>query len=405
MSQKKIYFDYAATTPLDPRVLKAMMPYLKNKFGNASSLHSFGQDAVEGVDLAREKLAKFLHCEVNEVYFTSGATESNNWVFKALPRAYKRQYKVEYDQMEMITTEIEHPCVLESARFCFIERNIKVHYLPVAKEGIIDLKVLKKTINDKTVLISIMYVNNEIGTIQPIAEIGKLVKEINLERAKRKAPPLYFHTDAVQAVNYLDCDVKKLGVDFLSLSGHKIYGSKGVGALYIRKSAILAPFFHGGHQEYGKRAGTSNVAGIVGLGAAVDLLQTKEHKAEIARIKKMRDKIITTILKKIPQTQLNGSKEKRLPNNVNITFVNAEGESILMKLDMLGIAVSTGSACASGSLNPSHVILSIGVKPEHAHGSVRFTLGRYTKEREVDYLLKVLPGVIKDLRRMSPLKM
>lgn len=276
---KPIYLDYAATTPLDPRVLKAMMPYLKNKFGNASSLHSFGQEAVEGVDLAREKVADFLHCELGEVYFTSGATESNNWVFKALPRAYKRQYKVEYDQMEMITTEIEHPCVLESARFDYMERGIRVHYLPVKKDGIVDLKVLEKNINDKTILVSIMYANNEIGTIEPIAEIGQLIKKINSDRAKRKVPPLYFHTDAVQAVNYLDCDIQKLGVDFLSLSGHKIYGPKGVGVLYIRKGrsneSPLQPFFHGGHQEYGKRAGTSNVAGIVGLGAAIDLLGQK----------------------------------------------------------------------------------------------------------------------------------
>jgi cysteine desulfurase len=311
--------------------------------------------------------------------------------------------------MEIITTAIEHPCVLESARFDYTERGIKVHYLPVDKDGLVSLTELKKKISDKTVLISIMYANNEIGTIQPIAEIGQLVSEVNADRAKRKVPPLFFHTDAVQAVNYLDCDVQKLGVDFLSLSAHKIYGPKGVGALFVRvgangSSPVFAPFFHGGHQEYGKRAGTLNVAGIVGLGVAIELLQTKEHKDEIVRIKKMRDKIITTILKKIPNTFLNGSLEKRLPNNVNITFVNAEGESILMKLDMEGIAVSTGSACASGSLNPSHVILGIGVKPEHAHGSVRITLGRQTTMAEVDRLLKVLPGVIKDLRRMSPLE-
>jgi cysteine desulfurase len=392
---KYIYFDHSATTPIDKEVLAAMRPYLNNSFGNPSSLYGLGQKARQGIEDAREKIAKFLNCENEEVFFTSGATESNNLAILGLIKKIKRQNNDR--KIHIIASQIEHPAVLEVFNELKKE-GIEVTYLPVAKDGLARVDDLKKAIKRETVLVSIMYVNNEVGTIQPISESGKFLKEIN---KKRKAEEkIYFHTDAVQAANYCDCRVDFLGVDMLSLSGHKIYGPKGVGALYIRKGTPILPLVYGGHQEKSLRSGTENVAGIVGMGKAIEMINKKDGE----RIKKMRNRVVNELLKKIPETIFNGDLEKRIPSNANFCFKNVEGESILLMLDMEGIAVSTGSACSSGSLKPSHVLLAMGVPQEVSHGSVRITLGKDNTAKEVDKLLKVLPLIIKKLRDISPIK-
>ena len=387
---KQIYLDYAATTPIDKEVLKAMMPYFKKDFGNPSSLHRFGQIARVAIDEARRKVAKFLNCQEDEVVFTGSATEANNLAIFGVVRALKKKGI----KPHIITSKIEHHAVLHP--FEELEKEgIEVSFLAPNKEGIIEVKEIQNAIKENTVFVSVMYANNEIGTIQPIKEIGQFLAKINKERKHK----IYFHTDAVQAVNYLDCDVQKLKVDLLTLSAHKIYGPKGVGALFIKKGTPIKPIIYGGGHEFGLRSGTENVAGIVGLGKAIELVE--KHKDDIERIKKLRDKIIEKV-SKIPNTRLNGSKEKRLPNNANISISGAEGESLVIALDQHGIAVSTGSACSSKDLKPSHVLLAIGLSPKEAHGSLRITLGRFTTEEEVDYFLKVLPKVVKRLREISP---
>jgi len=387
---KQIYLDYAATTPIDKEVLKAMMPYFKKDFGNPSSLHHFGQIARVAIDEARRKVAKFLNCQEDEVVFTGSATEANNLAIFGVVRALKKKGI----KPHIITSKIEHHAVLHP--FEELEKEgIEVSFLAPNKEGIIEVKEIQNAIKENTVFVSVMYANNEIGTIQPIKEIGQFLAKINKERKHK----IYFHTDAVQAVNYLDCDVQKLKVDLLTLSAHKIYGPKGVGALFIKKGTPIKPIIYGGGHEFGLRSGTENVAGIVGLGKAIELVE--KHKDDIERIKKLRDKIIEKV-SKIPNTRLNGSKEKRLPNNANISISGVEGESLVIALDQHGIAVSTGSACSSKDLKPSHVLLAIGLSPKEAHGSLRITLGRFTTEEEVDYFLKVLPKVVKRLREISP---
>ncbi|MCD6410549.1 cysteine desulfurase [bacterium] len=387
---KQIYLDYAATTPTDPEVLKTMMPYFKKEFGNPSSLHRFGQIALVAIDEARRKVAKFLNCQEDEIVFTGSATEANNLAIFGVTKALKKKGI----KPHIITSKIEHHAVLhpfeESEK-----QGIEVSFIAPNKEGIIKLESVKKAIKENTVFVSLMYANNEIGTIQPIEEIGQFLAKINKERKQR----IYFHTDAVQAINYLDCNIKELGVDLLTLSAHKIYGPKGVGALFIKKGTPIKPIIYGGGHEFGLRSGTENVAGIVGLGKAIEL--GEKYKNDIERIKKLRDKIIEKVLK-IPNTRLNGLKEKRLPNNVNISISGVEGESLMIALDQQGIAVSTGSACSSRELKPSHVLLAIGLSPKEAHGSLRITLGRFTTEEEVDYFLKVLPNVVKRLREISP---
>lgn len=384
-----IYLDNAAATPCDRAVFKAMEPYFCEKFGNPNSLHSFGQEAKQGIRQARRLMADFLNCDCAEIFFTSGATESNNWALKGVAQALKKQGN------HIITTEIEHPCILATAEY-LAKQGFKITYLKPQKNGIVKISDIEKAITKKTVLISVMYANNEIGTIQPISEIGRLVKKIKKQN-KQIFP--FFHTDAAQAVNYLDCNVEKLGVDLLSLSGHKIYGPKGIGALYIKKRIPIAPFMHGGHQEKGLRAGTLNVPAIVGIGKAIELVE--KYQTKNSETEQLRDYLIENILKKISGSQLNGDKKNRLPNSVNFSFRGVEGESVLMMLDAEGIAASTGSACASASLESSHVLLALGLPHILSHSSIRITLGRQTTKKEIDYLLKVLPQIIEKIRKIT----
>ena len=390
---KKIYLDYAASTPVDKKVLDEMMPYFSEKFGNPSSIHQFGQEAMEAVDKARSQVADFLHCSTNEVIFTSGATESNNLTIKGVIKA------TQIENPHIITSAIEHHCVLNSCETALKDKVADVSFVKVNKEGIINPEDIRNAIKENTVLVSIMYGNNEVGTIQPIAEIGKIIKEINGDRKDNKLPEVYFHTDAVQAVNYLDCNVKSLGVDLLSLSGHKIHGPKGIGVLYVKRGTKIRSTQQGGEQEYNLRAGTHNVSGIVGIGKAISLIF--ENRKKMDETKELRDYMISEVLKTIPNSRLNGSKEFRLPHNANFSFKGIEGESLLMMLDQEGIAVSTGSACSSTSLAPSHVLSAMGIPPEIAHASIRFTLGRDTMKEDIDYALKVLKEKIEKLREIS----
>jgi len=378
---QKIYLDYAATTPVDPDVVKAMLPYFTDRFGNPSSIHSFGQEGKAAMEEARDKIANFIGAKPEEIIFTSGGTESDNFAVKG--GVYKGNH--------IITTSIEHHAIIKSCRF--LEKNgFKVTYLPVDKNGLLNPEDVKKAITNETVLISVMHANNEIGTIEPIAEIGEI--------ARKKG--IYFHTDAVQSFGHLPINVDKLNVDLLSVSAHKLYGPKGVGALYVRKGTRMTAFMHGGEQERNRRASTENVPGIVGFGRAVEIAGEK-MAAEKEKLTILRDKLIKGIFERIGDVRLNGHPSKRLPNNVNISIDFVEGESMLLNLDMEGIAASTGSACSSSSLEPSHVLLALGLRHELAHGSLRFTFGRYTKEEDVDYLLEVLPKIINKLRSMSPL--
>jgi len=390
---KKIYLDYAATTPVDKKVVEEMIPYFSEKFGNPSSIHQLGQEAMEGIDKARSQVADFLNCGTNEVIFTSGATESNNMTIKGVLKA------TQVENPHIITSAIEHHCVLNSCEIVQKDKIAEVSFVKVNKDGIINPDDIKSAIKENTVLVSVMYGNNEVGTIQPIAKIGQMLKEVNIERENKKLPKIYFHTDAVQAVNYLSCDVEELGVDFLSLSGHKIHGPKGVGVLYIKRGTKIKSIQQGGEQEYNLRAGTHNVPGIVGLGKAISLVL--ENREKMDAIKELRDYLINEVEKNIPNSRLNGSREFRLPHNANFSFQGVEGESLLMMLDQEGIAISTGSACSSASLAPSHVLLAMGIPPEIAHASIRFTLGKETTKDEIDYTLKVLVEKIKRLREIS----
>lgn len=382
---KRIYLDYAATTPTDPEVIKAMEPYFFEKFGNPSSIHSFGQEAKKAIEDSREKVALFLGAKPEEIVFTSGGTESNNFAIVGVANACENKGN------HIIASAIEHHAVGEPCKF-LEKRGFKVTFVGVDKYGLVDPDDVKKAITDKTILISVMHANNEIGTIQPIAEIGRVAKEKGI----------YFHTDAVQTVGHIPVNVDKLNLDLLSLSAHKFYGPKGVGALYIRKGTRLERFLHGGDQERGRRASTHNTAGIVGLAYALQLCEAKMQDEANFQLR-LRDKLIKEIPNKISEVYLNGHPIQRLPNNVNYSIKYIEGESTLLNLDMLGIAASTGSACTSSSLEPSHVLLAIGLSHEVAHGSLRFTLGRWSKQEDVDYLLEHLPKVVTTLRAMSPL--
>ena len=341
------------------------------------------------IGMARQNLAEFLGCESEEIVFTGSATEADNLAIFGTLKAVK------ITKPHIITSQIEHPAVLESCRE-LERRGVEVTYLSVGKDGVVEVSELKKAMKSNTVLVSIMYAINEVGTIQPIAEIGELIKKINTK--------ILFHIDAVQAANFLDCDVKKLGVDLLTLSGHKIYGPKGVGALYVKRGTPIAPIIYGGGHERGLRSGTENVAGIVGLGQAVKEIQNPKLKIQNIRIRQFRDKLIKTILKIIPASRLNGSLTQRLANNVNISFDGAEGEAIVVALDQKGIACSTGSACSSGSLEPSHVLLALGLSEEAAHGSLRLTMGKYNTAKDIEKIIKVLPVIIQRLRKISGYK-
>ncbi|OGC04220.1 cysteine desulfurase NifS [candidate division WOR-1 bacterium RIFOXYA12_FULL_43_27] len=381
----RIYLDYAATTPALPEVIAGMLPYFKDNYGNPSSIHSFGQEAKAAIDSSREKIAKSIGAKAEEIVFTSGGTESDNFALEGV--AFKNQEKGNH----IIVSKIEHHAVLECAEFLG-KHGFEVTTLPVDRFGVVNPEDLKKVLTDKTILVSIMHANNEIGTIQPIAELSKIAKEKGI----------YFHTDAVQSFGHLPINVDKLGIDLLSLSGHKFYGPKGIGALYIKKGTRMVPFLHGGGQERNRRASTENVPGIVGMGIASEIVHLNLTD-EINRETVLRDKLINAILKNIPDTILNGHPTERLPNNANFSIKYIEGESILLNLDMLGIAGSSGSACTSGSLDPSHVLLSIGLPHEIAHGSLRLTLGRFTEEKEIDYVIENLPPIVEKLRAMSPI--
>jgi len=388
---RRVYLDYAATTPTHPKVVEAMIPYFSDKFGNPSSLHRFGQEAKAAIEQAREKVARLIGAKPEEVVFTSGGTEADNFALEGVAFAHEARGR------HIITSAIEHHAVLECAEF-LKKRGFQITYLPVDKYGLVDPAKVAEAITDKTILVSIMHANNEVGTIQPIAEIAKVIKA----RSQALGIRIYFHTDAVQTVGHLPLKVEELGVDLLSMSAHKLYGPKGVGALYIRKGTKITRFLHGGGQENGRRSSTENVPGIVGFGVAAEIAE-QEMEKENKRLMELRDQLIKGILENIPDSQLNGHPGLRLPNNVNVSIKYVEGESMLLNLDMQGIAASTGSACSSGSLEPSHVLLALGLSHELAHGSLRFTLGRYTSEEDIATVLKVLPEIVYKLRAMSPL--
>lgn len=380
-----VYLDNSATTPVKPEVLSTMLPYLKEEFGNPSSIYKKANATEEAVRVAREQVAKALGAKPGEIFFTSGGSEADNWAVKgaALANSHKGKH--------IITSQIEHHAVLHTLEF-LEKQGYSVTYLPVDAEGKVSVSDVKSALRDDTVLITIMMANNEIGTIQPIAEIAKIAKENKV----------LFHTDAVQAVGSLKVDVNELGVDMLSLSAHKFGGPKGVGALYIKSGTKVETLIHGGGQERGRRAGTENVAGIVGLGTAITLA-TEKLDEKAARIKKMRDTLIDGILKTIPDARLNGHRTDRLPGNANFCFRYIEGEALLLRLDAKGVAASSGSACTSGSLDPSHVLLALGLPHEIAHGSLRLSIGEQNTQEEIDYVLEVLPGIVEILRMMSPL--
>ena len=383
---KTTYMDYSATTYVKPEVLDAMMPFFTEKFGNPSSFYGISRETKMAVDNARAQVAKAINCDPNEVYFTGGGSEADNWAIKGIATAHMKKGN------HIITTKIEHHAVLHTCEF--LEKfGFEVTYLDVNEEGFIDLKQLESAITDKTILVSIMFANNEIGTIQQIKEIGAICRE----------KKVLFHTDAVQAIGSVPVDVKEMNIDLLSLAGHKLYGPKGIGALYIRKGVRIDNLIHGGGQERGRRAGTENIPGVVGLGKAIEIA-TENIEENRARLTVLRDKLIDGVLERIPYARLNGPRgDKRLPGNSNISFEFIEGESILLSLDFEWICASSGSACTSGSLDPSHVLLAIGLPHEKAHGSLRTTLGAASTEEDVEKLLNELPPIIERLRNMSPL--
>ena len=382
---RRIYLDYAATTPTHPDVVKTMLPYFTETFGNPSSIYSYGQEAKGVIEKARAKVADFIGARDEEIVFTSGGTESDNFAIKSV--AFANESKGNH----IITSSIEHHAVLETCKFLG-RKGFLATYLPVNEYGLVDPGDVKKVITDKTILVSVMHANNEVGTIEPIAEIGKITKEAGI----------YFHTDAVQTVGHIPVDVDVLGVDLLSISAHKLYGPKGVGALYIRKGTKLLPFMHGGEQEWRRRASTENVPGIVGFGKAVELAQ-HDMGQEAERLTYLRAQLVKGLLERIDHVRLNGHPVMRLPNNANVSIDYVEGESMVLNLDLEGICVSTGSACSSSSLEPSHVLLAMGLSHEQAHGSLRFTLGKWTTEEEMGRVLEVLPRIVARLRAMSPL--
>jgi len=388
MKKRLIYLDHAATTYLRPEVERAMAPFWTEKFGNPSALYSIGRESSQAVEQARKTVADIFGCSPEEIIFEGSGTESDNHALIGAALANQVQGK------HLITSAIEHHAVLHALEF-LESQGFEVTYLPVDKQGIVKLTELKKAIRSDTSLVSIMYANNEIGTVQPIKEIAQILSSSN--------PHILFHTDGCQAAGFFDLKVQELGVDLMTINGSKIYGPKGTGVLYVRKGISINPLIHGGGQEKGKRAGTENVAGIIGLAKALELVQ-QEKDQENERLIKLRDKLIKGLLK-IPKVILNGHAEKRLPNNVNVTVLDIEGEAMLLHLDELGICASSGSACTSGSLEPSHVIIALGHPYEVAHGSLRFTLGHSNSESDIDYLLEVLLPIIEKLRKMSPVSL
>ena len=381
----KVYLDHSATTPVDPEVAKIMYESMNNNWGNPSSVHGYGREAKKALEQAREKVAAAIGAEPLEIFFTSGGTEADNWAIKGVAESNEKKGK------HIITSSIEHHAVIDACKY-LEKRGWQVTYLPVDEYGMVKAEDVASAITDQTVLISVMHANNEVGTIQPVEEIGRLAKSRGI----------YFHVDAVQTVGKIHVDVNALNCDLLSVAAHKIYGPKGIGCLYIRKGTRITPFIHGGAQERKRRAGTENMPGIIGFGVAIEKA-VANMEAVAQREKALQNKIISFISKNIPDVKLNGHPEKRLHNNVNFSFRYIEGESLLLSLDMRGIAASSGSACTSGSLDPSHVLLAMGIPHEIAHGSLRLTLGKDNTEEEIDYLLQVLPEIVERLRAMSPL--
>lgn len=397
--RKHIFLDFASTTPLDPDVKKEMDQIESHIFGNASSIHAFGSEARAIVDTSRDMLADVLDCKQSEIIFTSGATESNNLALQGISHANHqvsgcfRHNKIRLDHSglknHIITTSIEHPSVLRTC-YALEKWGINVSYVKPNKKGIVDPKDVEKYINERTILISVMYVNNEIGTIQPIKKIGKIARKYHIP----------FHVDAVQAINYLDCRADFLHADLISLSSHKMYGPKGVGALFVRKGVTLSPVFYGGDQEYELRPGTSNVPAIAGFGIAAQ--QVQENCADITkRVQNLRDHLISQLCKSIPDIRINGSLHHRVPNNINIFINNVEGESLVVKLDMAGFAVSTGSACAAGSIEPSNVLQEIGLSKKQASSSLRITIGKYTTMKQLDHFCNAITRIVNELRSYS----
>lgn len=386
---RKVYLDHNATTPLDPRVCEAMMPYCRGDiFGNASSVHSFGRQAKKSLEDSRSKIASFINAKSpDEIVFTGSGTEADNFAIKGIADILRSKGN------HIITSQIEHHAVLNPCNY-LEKHGFKVTYLSVDRYGVVDLEQLKDVLGEKTVLVSIMYANNEVGTIQPIEEIAKIVKKRGV----------LFHTDAVQVAGKMPIDVQRLDVDLLSISAHKLYGPKGVGALYVRKGVKLTPLLHGGHHELNRRAGTENVSGIVGFAKSAEIAKA-EMDEYVPRIERLRERLQKGILKKIKYAYLNGHPDigHRICNTLNISFEYVEGESIILNLDMEGVAVSTGSACTSGSLEPSHVLKAMGVDPVKSQGSIRFSLGKGNTKEDIDYVLEVLPPIIERLRKMSPL--
>ncbi len=386
IERKRIYLDNAATTPVAQEVVRVMLPYFSENFGNASSIHKEGQDARRAIEDSRRSISGLINTRADEIIFTGSGTESNNTVIKGL--AFSELGK---EKNHIITSKIEHHAILEPCEF-LEKRGFKVTYIPVDNEGLVNVKDIEKAITPRTLLVSIMHANNEIGTIQPIEEIGKICKRKNV----------LFHTDAVQSFGKLPIDVKRMNIDFLSASAHKIYGPKGVGLLYIRKGIQIEPLLHGGGHEFGLRSSTENTAGIVGFAKAVEICQ-REMKSEAKRLTELRDYLVKEMLK-IPNAKLNGHSTRRLYNNANFSFFGIEGESLIMHLDMQGIAGSTGSACSTKSLKPSHVLTSIGLPHIQAHGSLRLTLGRSTTQQDIDYAVKTVKEIVENLRKISPIK-
>ena len=376
---KRIYLDHAATTAVDREVVQAMIPYFTETFGNASSLHSFGRDARHALGAARQTVADALGAETDEIFFTSGGTESDNLALKGVEKGH------------IITSSIEHPAILNTCQY-LETHGCDVTYLPVDSGGLVDPGNIESAIRNDTKIISVMHANNEIGTIQPIAEIGTIARDNGV----------LFHTDAVQSFGKTETDLQKMNIDLLSLSSHKIYGPKGVGALYVREGTEICPLMHGGGHESGLRSGTENVAGIVGFAKAVSLA-IERFESDTMHLTNLRDMLIKGVMDSIDEVHLNGHPTKRLPNNANLRFDFVEGEAMLLHLDIRGIAVSTGSACSSTSKDPSHVLLAMGLAPENIHGSIRFTLGRENTLGEIEYVLEVLPEIVDKLRAISPL--
>ncbi|HHV78626.1 MAG TPA: cysteine desulfurase NifS [Firmicutes bacterium] len=384
---KRVYLDNAATTPVRPEVVEIMNLYMLEVYGNPSSVHWFGQEAKKGVEEARERVAVLIGAKPEEIVFTGGATEADNLAIKGVAEANMKEGTTKH----IITSAIEHHAVLHTCQY-LEKRGFEVTYLPVDRDGLVDPDDVRKAIKPNTILITVIMGNNEVGTIEPVKEIGAIAREMGVA----------FHTDATQCVGHIPVDVDEMNIDLLSLSGHKMYGPKGIGALYVRKGVRIRPILHGGGHERGRRAGTENVPGIVGLGKAAELARMELPERQ-ARLTRLRDKLIDGLMERIDEIQLNGHREKRLPGNVNVSVKYVEGESMLLNLDLAGIAASSGSACTSGSLEPSHVLLALGVPPEVAHGSLRMSLGWENTEEDVDYVLETLPGIVHKLRQMSPL--